>query len=111
MRHGYFKDLLNRVPKVEPDNSDNCNTRLLSHDRQCLACDDNSPGVLNMLMIHDEIDKIISGTYNRKSRAPDGFVVELLKNSSEIITHKLYILFNSIINSGIFPGERGKALI
>ena len=30
--HGYFKDLFNQVPKIEPVNFDNCNTRLLSHD-------------------------------------------------------------------------------
>jgi len=45
------------------------------------------------------------------SPGPDGLMVELFKNSSEIITPKLYILFNSIMNSGIFPAEWGKALI
>ena len=34
VRHGYFKDLLNQVPKVEPVNFDNCNKRILSQDRQ-----------------------------------------------------------------------------
>jgi len=63
VRHCYFKDLLNRVAKVEPVNSDNCNTRLLSDDRQCLACDNNIPDVLNTLITHDEIDKVISSTH------------------------------------------------
>ena len=49
--------------------------------------------------------------HNRKSPGPEGLVVGLLKNSSEIITPKLYILFNRIMNSGIFAGEWGKALI
>ena len=97
--------------KVEPDNFDNCTTRLLSHDRQCLACDNNSREVLNMLITHGEIDKAISSIHNRKSPEPDGLVVEILKNNSEIITPKLYILFNSIMKSGIFPGEREKVLI
>ena len=109
--HGYFKDLLNQVPKVEPVNFDNCNTIILSFDRQCLACDNTGPEVLNMLIITDDIDKTFSSTPNRKSPGPDGLVVEIFKNSSEIITPKLYILFNSIMNSGIFAGEWGKALI
>ena len=61
----------------------NCRTRILADDRHCLACDNNSPEVLNMQIIHEEIDKVISNTYNRKSPGPDGCVVELFKNSTE----------------------------
>ena len=64
-----------------------------------------------MLITRDEKDKIISSTHNRKSPAPDGLMMELFKNSSEIITPKLYVLFNSIMNSDIFPAEWRKALI
>ena len=60
-----------------------------------------------MLITHEEIDEAILSMHNRKSPAPDGLMVELFKNSSEIITPKLYILFNDIMNSGIFPAEWG----
>jgi len=60
-----------------------------------------------MLITHDELDKAISSMHNRIPPGPDGLVVELLKNNSEIITPKLYILFNSIMNRGIFPAEWG----
>ena len=64
-----------------------------------------------MLITHEEIDEAISSMHNRKSPGSDGLVVELFKNSNKIIIPKLYILFNNIMNSGISPGEWGKALI
>jgi len=76
-----------------------------------LTCGNNSPEVLNILITYEEIDKTISSMYNMKSPGPAGFVVELFKNSSEIITLKLYLSFNNIINSGIFSRECGKVLI
>ena len=41
----------------------------MSHDRQCLVCDNNNP----------EVDKVISRMHKRKSPGPDGLVVGLLK--------------------------------
>ena len=54
--YGYFNYLLHRVLKVEPFNFDNCHTIILSHDRQCLAHDNNSPEVHNMLITHVKMD-------------------------------------------------------
>jgi len=64
--------------------------------------DNNSPEILNMLITHDEIDKAIPSMHSRKLPELDGLVVELLKNSSEIITHTFYKIFSSIMNSAHF---------
>jgi len=71
--------------------------------RKCLAGDNNSVEVFNMLITHEEIDNTISSIYNEKSPEPDGLVVGSLNNCSEIITTKLFILFNSLMKSGISP--------
>ena len=63
VRRGYFEDLLNQVPKVEPVNLDNCSTKLLLHNQQCLACGNNSAEVRNMLITHEEIGKATSSMH------------------------------------------------
>ena len=59
----------------------------------------------------EEIQNAINNLASNKSPGPDGIPSEFLKYTSHEITPLLLSIFNTIIESGIFPSNWGKTVI
>jgi hypothetical protein len=58
-----------------------------------------------------EVHKILSSTDVSKSTGHDGIFNKLLKDSADIISYSLSLIFNTSINTVIFPNDFKTAII
>ena len=81
------------------------------HDNHCDNCNLNNPEELNRKITSEEIINAISALPKGKAPGADGIIIEMLKHTTQFITPILLILFNKILESGVFPDDWARALI
>jgi hypothetical protein len=108
----YFEKLLNNVNvSVNDDFNKEVVNFLKLHEYHCDECDLNNPEELNIPFTYEEIVHAISALPNGKAPAADGIIIEMLKYTIQFISPILLILFNKILESGVFPDDWARALI
>ena len=65
---------------------------------------DSSP-ILNRPITDDEVKKCISKLKNNKSAGIDGILNEHIKSTQDIMNPLYVLLFNKILDTGVFPAE------
>ena len=81
------------------------------HNELCNACDNNTVDFLNDEISRIEIFKAIDYLINGKAAGDDGIVGEMLKISKYVLIPHLFILFNNILESGIYPNGWCEAIL
>ena len=81
------------------------------HNELCNACDNNTVDFLNDEISRIEIFTAIDSLIIGKAAGNDGIVGEMLKISKYVLIPHLFILFNNILESGIYPNRWCEAIL
>lgn len=107
----YFKELLNRQPILSLERQEEVNTFLSAHDVTCNDCETNNCEFLNDAITNDDILKAIESMSSGKAAGCDFILVEMLKASAHIVIPYLNILFNKVLDTGVFPDMWTKSVL
>lgn len=107
----YYKGLLNQENELDPDNVEKVSDYLSTHDLNCQKCTQDEPMVLNCNITQNEINVCLKNMKTKKAPGIDGVIIEAVLKGKEIIVPKLEILFNKIMDSGVYPERWCKAIL
>ena len=107
----YFERLLNQNVVIDESFARQVSQSREEHDRQCDECENNTVPWLNEHISADEIRKIIESMISGKAAGNDGINVEMLKTSKAIIVPYLELLFNRILDTGVYPQGWSEAIL
>ena len=109
--NNYFKELLNNDVNIDEDFKTMTDDFVRQHNELCNACDNNTVDFLNDEISRIEIFKAIYSLIFGKAAGNDGIVGEMLKISKYVLIPHLFILFNNILESGIYPNGWCEAIL
>ena len=109
--NNYFKELLNNDVNIDEDFKIMTDDFVRQHNELCNACDNNTVDFLNDEICRIEIFKAIDFLINGKAAGNDGIVGEMLKISKYVLIPHLFILFNNILETGIYPNGWCEAIL
>ena len=108
----YFKILLNNENEIDGEHCERVKDYMSWHDQNCIPCATHAAvSDLNCNISQVEIETIIKSLPNNKAPGIDGIYNECLKNSRAVITPLLCVLFNKILETGVFPDLWSDAVI
>ena len=112
----YFSELLNISNPVEEDFSENIEMHLPWHDINCEECRQDLCNVRDNSIVNKdstliEVEKAIESLDVGKAPGMDGICNHILKEAKFVIVPMLCVLFNKLIETGIYPDEWGSAII
>ena len=93
----YFKELYDLTPEV------NVNEGEISY--VCNGTTQCNTDMLDSSITADELSKAINALKNNKACGMDGIINEFMKNSTSLVKDTMLKLFNTILDSGIFPSQ------
>lgn len=100
--HNHFNDLLNQRVNIEQEFDEQVKESLHLHEINCDTCLKND-SKFNEPITEQEVSDSIKSMENNKAPGTSGIIIEFLKNSISIILPYLVKLFNTILDTGIFP--------
>ena len=112
----YFSELLNISNPVEEDFSENIEMYLSWHDINCEACrqdlcNNNDNSIVNKDITLIEVKKAIESLDVGKAPGMDSICNHILKEAKFVIVPMLCVLFNKLIETGVYPDEWCCAII
>ena len=109
--NNYFKELLSNDVNIDEDFKTITGDFLRQHNELCNVCDNKTVDFLNDEISRVEIFKAMDSLINGKAARNDGIVGEMLKISKYVLIPHLFILFNNILESGIYPNGWCEAIL
>ena len=94
----YFKELYDLTPEVNVNEGEI--SYVCNGTTQC-----NTDIMLDSSITADELSKAINALKNNKACGMDGIINEFMKNSTSLVKDTMLKLFNTILDSGIFPSQ------
>ena len=107
----YFRMLLSRNFVLDNTFKQTVDSYMEWHDSNCNQCKGSADNALNVHIKMEEIEDVINKLDINTSPGLDGIGNAIIKNSRFIITPMLCVLFNKILESGIYPDDWCYAVI
>ena len=101
----YFKNLSSEIEESVPEDVRNFMENFDSNDRETTFSNFDDP------FSQTEIKKAINNLSSNKACGADNIINEYFKSAADLLSEPLQILFNKILQTGIFPSQWATGLI
>lgn len=105
----YFKRLLNQKVNIDLDFEQNVRQHLSDYENVGNVNEDAN--VLNEEITNEEILKCIQSLKIGKAAGEDGITAEMMRVSQDLVISHLKLLFNRILNTGVYPAQWSQAVL
>jgi len=107
----YFSELLNNEPDIDNEFEEHVTNVIIQHDDACEPCISIEPDALNRVIEIDETISVIKNLKNCKQPGIDGLSYEFFKHCGDTMIKYMCVIFNAILNTGVYPIQWCEAII